>query len=101
MTGVDIAAAMIERGRQIVATEPNVRLLVNDGVDLRQFPDGTFDLAFSHICLQHMPWLLAAGYIEEFGSGHDARGIRRIPAAISRAPGQVDAPPDRRRPPGR
>ncbi len=67
MTGVDIAATMIERGRQIVATAPNVRLLVNDGVDLRQFPDGTFDLAFSHICLQHMPWLLAAGYIEEFG----------------------------------
>ena len=66
VTGVDIAAAMIERGRQIVATEPNVRLLVNDDVDLRQFRDGTFDLAFSHICLQHMPWLLAAGYIEEF-----------------------------------
>ena len=67
VTGVDIAAAMIDRGREIIAAEPNVRLLVNDGVDLRQFPDGTFDLAFSHICLQHMPWLLAAGYIEEFG----------------------------------
>ena len=67
VTGVDIAPAMIERGRQIVASDPSVRLLVNDGVDLRQFLDGMFDLAFSHICLQHMPWLLAAGYIAEFG----------------------------------
>lgn len=66
VTGVDIAPAMIERGRQIVESNPRVRLLVNDGVDLRQFRDGTFDLAFSHICLQHMPWLLAAGYIAEF-----------------------------------
>lgn len=67
VTGVDIAATMIERGRLIVAAAPNVRLLVNEGVDLRQFPDDTFDLAFSHICLQHMPWLLAARYIAEFG----------------------------------
>ena len=67
VTGVDIAATMIDHGRRVVTTAPNVRLLVNDRVDLRQFPDATFDLAFSHICLQHMPWPLAARYIAEFG----------------------------------
>ena len=67
VTGVDISAPMIERGRIVVASAPNVRLLVNDAVDLGQFPDATFDLAFSHICLQHMPWPLAAGYVAEFG----------------------------------
>ncbi len=67
VTGVDISAPMIERGRIVVASAPNVRLLVNDAVDLRQFPDATFDLAFSHICLQHMPWSLAASYVAEFG----------------------------------
>jgi SAM-dependent methyltransferase len=67
VTGVDISAAMIDRGRVVVARAPNVRLLVNATADLRQFADGTFDLAFSHICLQHMPWSLASSYIAEFG----------------------------------
>jgi SAM-dependent methyltransferase len=67
VTGVDISRSMIERGRIVVASAPNVRLLVNDAVDLGQFPDESFDLVFSHICLQHMPWPLAAGYIAEFG----------------------------------
>lgn len=67
VTGVDISASMIERGRQIVAAAPNIRLLVNERSDLRTFTDGSFDLVFSHICLQHMPWALAADYVAEFG----------------------------------
>jgi len=67
VTGVDISASMIDRGRIVVASAPNVRLLVNDAVDLGQFADASFDLAFSHICLQHMPWPLAANYVAEFG----------------------------------
>ena len=66
VTGVDISAPMIERGRTFLGDISNVELVVNEREDLRQWPDETFDLVFSYICLQHMPWPLAAGYLAEF-----------------------------------
>jgi len=66
VTGVDIAPAMIARGRQILEKTPNVGLVLNQREDLACFPSGEFDLVFSHICLQHMRWPLAAKYVAEF-----------------------------------
>jgi SAM-dependent methyltransferase len=66
VTGVDIAPAMIERGRQILEKTPNVGFVLNQREDLACFQSGEFDLVFSHICLQHMPWTLAAKYVAEF-----------------------------------
>jgi SAM-dependent methyltransferase len=66
VTGVDISPAMIEKGREFVRNALNVDLRVNDASDLRSFEDGRFDLVFSHICLQHIPWHLTRCYLEEF-----------------------------------
>jgi ubiquinone/menaquinone biosynthesis C-methylase UbiE len=66
VSGVDISSPMVERGRALLASVPNVQLQVNEAGHLACFKDNTFDVVFSHACLQHMPWLLAAGYLKEF-----------------------------------
>jgi ubiquinone/menaquinone biosynthesis C-methylase UbiE len=66
VTGVDISAPMIEKGRQIMAGQQAVRLEHNPRPDLSMFADGTFDLVFSHIVVQHIPWKYAQGYLREF-----------------------------------
>jgi len=66
VTGVDISAGMIAKGKEFTKDTPNVDLRLNDAGDLRCFPDEQFDLVFSHICLQHIPWQLTMGYLAEF-----------------------------------
>lgn len=66
VTGVDISPGMIAKGREFAKDTPNVELRLNEASDLRCFADEHFDLVFSHICLQHIPWRIAAGYLEEF-----------------------------------
>lgn len=66
VTGVDISPGMIAKGKQFAGNTPNVELRLNEAGDLRCFPDEQFDLVFSHICLQHIPWSLTAGYLTEF-----------------------------------
>jgi len=66
VTGVDISAPMIERGRRLAADASGVRLELNRRPDLSMFCDACFDLVFSHIVLQHMPWKIARGYLAEF-----------------------------------
>jgi ubiquinone/menaquinone biosynthesis C-methylase UbiE len=65
-TGVDISGPMIEKGRQLMAGREAVQLELNQRSNLSMFPDASFDLVFSHIVLQHMPWSFARGYIAEF-----------------------------------
>ncbi|MFN0069654.1 MAG: class I SAM-dependent methyltransferase [Limisphaerales bacterium] len=67
VTGVDISETMLEHARKILADRPNAEVVHNPREDLSVFADGSFDLVFSLICLQHMPWRLARGYIIEFG----------------------------------
>jgi len=66
VTGVDISEPMVRQARRLAADRPQLEFVVNPRPDLSVFPDATFDLCFSHICLQHMPWSLAAGYLREF-----------------------------------
>jgi len=66
VTGVDISAGMIARGKDFATDTPNVELRLNEASDLRCFPAEQFDLVFSHICLQHIPWQLTSGYLAEF-----------------------------------
>ena len=66
VTGVDISESMISYGQKLTQPVGNVELLVNQREDLADFAAGEFDLVFSHICLQHMPYSLAARYIAEF-----------------------------------
>src|SRR6266545_7895564 len=66
VTGVDISPGMIAKGREFAKNAINVEFSLNEASDLRCFEDGRFDLVFSHICLQHVPWQLTTGYLREF-----------------------------------
>ena len=64
--GVDVSPSMLDVARKNLTGQSNVTFVLNQSENLRVFGDGAFDLVFSLICLQHMAWPLAAGYIAEF-----------------------------------
>ncbi|MDQ6885420.1 MAG: class I SAM-dependent methyltransferase [Candidatus Dormibacteraeota bacterium] len=66
VVGVDISSKMLEVARAHNAHGDRCRYVVNDTTDLRQFPDGQFDLVYSNITLQHVPARYSKTYIGEF-----------------------------------
>jgi SAM-dependent methyltransferase len=65
--GVDIADTMIASAKELNAAGGSCRFLVNDTDDLRQFGDGSFDLVYSHLVLQHLANQdVIADFIAEF-----------------------------------
>ncbi|HEY5704352.1 MAG TPA: methyltransferase domain-containing protein [Terrimicrobiaceae bacterium] len=66
VTGVDISRSMIERGRRLLAGCDAITLELNQAEKLSIFSDERFDLVFSHIVLQHLPWGYAKVYLREF-----------------------------------
>lgn len=64
--GVDIARSMIDQARRYHAASSQCEFLVNRDLDLRQFPDATFDFVHSCLVLQHIPPDISLRYIEEF-----------------------------------
>jgi SAM-dependent methyltransferase len=64
--GVDIAASMIKLARQYNQYGHRCQYQVNANVDLRIFPDNTFDFIYSNIVLQHMTQEFSKRYIKEF-----------------------------------
>jgi SAM-dependent methyltransferase len=63
--GVDIARSMIDLARRYHAASTQCEFLVNRGLDLRQFPDATFDFVHSCLVLQHIPPDISMRYIAE------------------------------------
>jgi ubiquinone/menaquinone biosynthesis C-methylase UbiE len=66
VTGVDIAEAMLEQARGLLTDQSRCRFVQSDKPDLSAFADGSFDLVYCSLVLQHMPRRLAAGYLREF-----------------------------------
>jgi ubiquinone/menaquinone biosynthesis C-methylase UbiE len=66
VTGVDISRSMIERGRYLLTGHDAITLELNQEEELALFTDQRFDLVFSHVVLQHMPWECATVYLGEF-----------------------------------
>lgn len=66
VVGVDIASSMIEYAQRIHSATSNCSFIVNDKPDLSLFGDGSFDLVYSSLVLQHLPPALADSYIREF-----------------------------------
>ncbi|HLH57246.1 MAG TPA: methyltransferase domain-containing protein [Verrucomicrobiae bacterium] len=66
VTGVDISSAMLKIANSNLAGKDHVKFVLNPSEDLRIFKEGEFDLVFSLVCLQHMPWSMAAKYITDF-----------------------------------
>jgi ubiquinone/menaquinone biosynthesis C-methylase UbiE len=60
---VDISAEMIALAKQNLSDLRNVFLYKNNGIDLMELPDQSYDFAFSFIVFQHIPIL---GVIENY-----------------------------------
>jgi ubiquinone/menaquinone biosynthesis C-methylase UbiE len=65
--GVDIADTMIASAKELNTAFGSCRFMVNETDDLRQFADGSFDLVYSHLVLQHLPnQAMIVDFIAEF-----------------------------------
>jgi SAM-dependent methyltransferase len=64
VTGVDVAASMVEGARARNAFPDRVSYVINVAATL-PFDDATFDFGYSILVLQHIPPKVAAGYISE------------------------------------
>lgn len=64
--GVDIAPSMIELANRYNRHPDNCRYFLNDRPDLRLFDDGTFDLIYSNITLQHVEPTYHVAYLADF-----------------------------------
>lgn len=56
MCGVDVSDEMVRSARRRTGGIPNVEFYRTSATDLSVFPDGTFDLAFSYLVLQHLEY---------------------------------------------
>jgi ubiquinone/menaquinone biosynthesis C-methylase UbiE len=63
--GIDISQAMVEAGRARLAHLPNVHFHLGNGYDLAGFEDGSFDVVYSIVALQHMARPVAYNYLLE------------------------------------
>lgn len=64
VVGIDISPTMLARAKELVPAG-RVELVLNERPDLSAWADGTFDLAYSSLVLQHLPTDLALGYVSE------------------------------------
>ena len=66
VVGVDVAASMIESAIRLNEGVPDCEFKHNPRPDLAGFEDGSFDLIYSNITLQHISPELSQGYLTEF-----------------------------------
>jgi SAM-dependent methyltransferase len=55
VVAVDVSGEMLRLGQRYLAGAPNVDWVQVSGADLSPFPDAIFDVAFTHLVLQHVP----------------------------------------------
>jgi ubiquinone/menaquinone biosynthesis C-methylase UbiE len=63
--GVDVAPPMLELAREL-DPEERCEFVLNEAPDLRRFADGSFDLVYSELVLQHLPARTVETYLGEF-----------------------------------
>jgi ubiquinone/menaquinone biosynthesis C-methylase UbiE len=63
--GVDISERMVRGGRERLGHLANVHFHHGNGYDLAGFEDGSFDVVYSIVALQHMPRTVAYNYLLE------------------------------------
>jgi SAM-dependent methyltransferase len=83
--GLDISDTMVEGGRELNSDRPACTFEVNPQPDLRGREDGSFDLIFTRIVLQHQPSRAAIeAYLAEFlrTLKDDGLLVFQLPSAI-------------------
>jgi SAM-dependent methyltransferase len=75
VVGVDIAPAMIDHAEAINQMGSQCRFVLNERSDLSAFPDGSFDLIYSNIVLQHIAPGYTRRYLAEFLRLLTAEGV--------------------------
>jgi SAM-dependent methyltransferase len=92
LTGLDVSGEMVTRARARLRGLRNIDFVEGDGWTL-PFPDGSFDLVFSHIVFQHVPRRVAQSCFGEafrvLRPGGDF--VFQMPEAVPGAPAD---PPD-------
>jgi ubiquinone/menaquinone biosynthesis C-methylase UbiE len=63
--GIDISERMVQGGRERLGHLAGVRFHHGNGYDLAGFEDGSFDVVYSIVALQHMPRMVAYNYLLE------------------------------------
>jgi ubiquinone/menaquinone biosynthesis C-methylase UbiE len=63
--GIDISEVMVEQGRARLDHLPNVHFHLGNGYDLATFGDGSFEVVYSIVALQHMARPVAYNYLLE------------------------------------
>jgi SAM-dependent methyltransferase len=63
--GIDISSEMVKQGERRLGQLPNVHFHHGNGYDLTEFGDGSFDVVYSIVALQHMPRTVAYNYLLE------------------------------------
>ena len=83
VVGVDISPTMIELARRFDRSGGRVDYVENNAHDLRFLDDAVADLVYSNIVLQHVGADLARAYLGRVLPHHPARGLPRLPDALS------------------
>jgi SAM-dependent methyltransferase len=65
VVGVDVSATMLDTAHRL-NQQRNLRFVLNETADLKQFDDASYDLVFTALVLQHLPRPLIEGYLREF-----------------------------------
>lgn len=86
VVGVDIAPAMVEQGRNLLADLPNVSLQVTQG-RFDGIPEASLDLVYSFAVFQHIPAKnVIAGYVDEAARVLRSGGVLKIQVDGRRRP---------------
>jgi 2-polyprenyl-3-methyl-5-hydroxy-6-metoxy-1,4-benzoquinol methylase len=67
VVGIDVSASMLETARRLDRTAGRCTFVLNTHDDLRDVDDGSFDLVYSSLVLQHLPSDAAQRFLAEFG----------------------------------
>lgn len=65
VVGVDVAASMVARARELNRSVDRCRFELNRAPHLHRFADASFDVVYSRLVLQHLSPPLVRGYIRE------------------------------------
>lgn len=84
--GVDVSPVMIEAAERLNRHGDRCEYVPNDEPSLARFADGSFDLVYSNLVLQHMPPHLALGYVGELARVLRPGGLLVFTVPSERAP---------------